>query len=226
MELKYAGEDTIRAVIEETKNEINKRSYVPNATSDNDGMILSVVSGDPAWVSAPSAVSYTTQSLTDEQKAQARANIDASVVFATDETLILENGILRANVGTTSQDDSPYTKLATISDLIAAKEGIALVDQVNGYTYIACMRDGSLVTHCATNSIAVTTAPNTTIFAVGAIFDPTGMVVTATAQDGSTREITNYTYSTDVLTEGTTSIEIIFVEAGNIYTASLPITVS
>lgn len=76
-EIKYAGENTIRAIIEETKNEFNKRSYVPNATSDDDGMLLSVVDGDPAWISAPSGVLYTEQSLTDEQKAQARANIGA-----------------------------------------------------------------------------------------------------------------------------------------------------
>lgn len=49
-EIKYAGENTIRAVIEETKNEFNKRLYVPASSESDDGKILSVVNGSAAWV--------------------------------------------------------------------------------------------------------------------------------------------------------------------------------
>lgn len=49
-EIKYAGENTIRAVIEETKNEFNKRLYVPASSESDDGKILRVVNGSAAWV--------------------------------------------------------------------------------------------------------------------------------------------------------------------------------
>lgn len=116
-EIKYAGENTIRAVIEDTKNEFNKHSYVPNATSKDDGMILSVVGGAPAWTSAPSSVSYSAQTLTDEQKAQARDNIGASSQSYVEEyvdnkietkTAIIYNSVLEM------KEDSLLTVGATI----------------------------------------------------------------------------------------------------------------
>lgn len=58
---------------------------------------------------------------------------------------------------------------------------IALIDQVNGLTYIGCMREGNFVTYCATGSIAVVVMPNKTAYSEGEYFDPAGMIVEATA---------------------------------------------
>lgn len=44
------------------------------------------------------------------------------------------------------------------------------------------------------SSIAVTTAPTKTSYVAGQTFDSAGMVVTATYDDGSTADITGYTY--------------------------------
>lgn len=51
-------------------------------------------------------------------------------------------------------------------------------------------------------SIAVTTAPTTTKYAIGDSFDPTGMVITATYTDGSTTTITDYTHNGSALPLG------------------------
>lgn len=101
---------------------------------------------------------------------------------------------------------------------------IAFIDQVNGYKYIVCMRNGELVSYCATQSISVTTPPIKTEYLDGDVFNPDGMVVTATAYDGTTREITNYTYEDRIL-KGNTILIIKYVENGKTYATSTPITV-
>ena len=112
-----------------------------------------------------------------------------------------------------------------LANLNASKDSIALIDQVNGCAYILCMREGNLVTYCITSSIEVTTMPTKTEYYSTEHFDPAGMVITATAEDGTTKEITDYTYSTEALTEGQTSIEISYTEANTTYTVSIPIIV-
>lgn len=60
-------------------------------------------------------------------------------------------------------------------------------------------------------SIAVTTAPTTTVYTDGQSFDKTGMVVTATYSDGSTANVTDQCQiSPTVLTESTTAVTITF----------------
>lgn len=60
-------------------------------------------------------------------------------------------------------------------------------------------------------SIAVTTPPNRLRYRSGDTFDPTGMTVTATYTNGTTRDITNYvTYSADPLTPDDTEFQLRF----------------
>lgn len=59
------------------------------------------------------------------------------------------------------------------------------------------------------SSIAVTTNPTKTSYAVGESFDPSGMVVTATYSDGSTSDVTGQcTFSPSVMAESTTSVTV------------------
>ena len=67
--------------------------------------------------------------------------------------------------------------------------------------------------------------PSKTEYYAGDSFDPNGMVITATAEDGTTKEIADYTYSTEAITEDQTSVEITYAEAGTTHTANVPITV-
>lgn len=63
--------------------------------------------------------------------------------------------------------------------------------------------------------IAVTKAPNTTVYAVGNTFNPTGMVVTVYYSDGSSAAVTNYTYTpTGALTSADSFIIITYTEDG------------
>lgn len=172
------------------------------------------------------AVGYEAQTLTDAQKTQARTNIGAADTASTYGTVkyiaqsISEAQKLQARTNIGAVDEVKVEELIT-----SAKENILLTDGVNGYKYIVCMRDGNLVTYCAVNSIEVTIMPTKVEYMAGEYFDPIGMILTATTYDGITKEITDYTYSTDYLAEGTTSFEITYIEAGITHTATIPITV-
>lgn len=104
------------------------------------------------------------------------------------------------------------------------KADISLIDEVNGYKYIVCMRDGNLVSRCAVKSIEITVMPLRTEYLEGESFDPEGMVVTATIEDGTSREINNYTYL-NTMTADMTYVIISYVEGGITYTAEVPIVV-
>jgi hypothetical protein len=63
-------------------------------------------------------------------------------------------------------------------------------------------------------SIEVTTAPTTTEYYSQETFDASGMVVTAVYADGSTKVVTDYTYSPKTMTSSVTAITISYTEGG------------
>lgn len=76
------------------------------------------------------------------------------------------------------------------------------------------------------DSIAITTPPDKTAYLPGEVFDPAGMVVTASYSNGATLTATGWTYSpSGALSEGTSEVEIIYTEAGVTKTAVQAITV-
>lgn len=101
---------------------------------------------------------------------------------------------------------------------------VSLKDTVNGFDYIIQMQNGQLISYCACTSIEVTTPPNKTEYALCETFDPTGMVITAVCPDGTSREITNYTYATDAIIEAG-NIVISYIEGEKIYTTTVAVTV-
>ena len=77
------------------------------------------------------------------------------------------------------------------------------------------------------SSIAVTTAPAKVTYTAGEYFNTSGMVVTATYSDSSTKAVTSYTFApTEALTTGDTSITISYTEGGVTKTATQAITVN
>ena len=75
-------------------------------------------------------------------------------------------------------------------------------------------------------SIAITTPPDNITYLPGEVFDPAGMVVTASYSNGETLTATGWTYSpSGALPEGTSEVEIIYTEAGVTKTAVQAITV-
>lgn len=105
----------------------------------------------------------------------------------------------------------------------APKDTVSFIDQVNGYTYIACMRNGNFVTYCGTKSIEVTTMPLKTEYMVGECFDPSGLIISAITYDGEVKENIDYTYQNNPLTEDTTFISIKYVEGGIEHTTTVPV---
>lgn len=75
-------------------------------------------------------------------------------------------------------------------------------------------------------SISITTPPDNITYLPGEVFDPAGMVVTASYSNGATLTATGWTYSpSGALPEGTSEVEIIYTEAGVTKTAVQAITV-
>jgi len=75
--------------------------------------------------------------------------------------------------------------------------------------------------------IEITDQPDKTQYEAGEYFDPTGMVVTASYSDGSTKNVAGYTYAPDgALTQEDTVVTISYTEGGVTKTAVVNITVS
>ena len=74
-------------------------------------------------------------------------------------------------------------------------------------------------------SLAVTTPPTKTVYEAGDSFDKTGMVVTVTYDDETTREVTNYNYSPVVLSINDTYVTISYREMMTTVTTTQPVTV-
>ena len=71
---------------------------------------------------------------------------------------------------------------------------ITFIDKKTGYEYVAYVYDGTFITCRKYQSIEITTPPDKTEYITGKPFDPTGMVITGTFEDGTTSVITNYVY--------------------------------
>lgn len=116
-------------------------------------------------------------------------------------------------------------KAYTDSKIVEPVTSFRIIDQVNGYTYTVCMRNGNLATYCATKKITVASMPIKTEYMVGEYFDAEGLIVNAIAYDGTVREIDDLTYQTTPIEYGTTEIEILCVEYGTTYSVTVPIIV-
>lgn len=148
-----------------------------------------------------------------------------STISRTDHTHNDYYALLEHSHSYNDLEDKP--SIATLSDIVNTKYNqILMLDNENGFDYIVSMRGGKLISYCAASSIAVTAQPAKVAYTVGETFDTTDMIVTATCQDGSTREVTNYTYSTDVLTTDNTSVEISYTENRQTFTTTVAITVT
>ena len=75
-------------------------------------------------------------------------------------------------------------------------------------------------------SIAITTPPNKTLYKVGDFFDTTGMIVTATYDNGVSKSVYGYTYQPNGMLEiGDTTITVSYTKGGVTKQASLTIEI-
>jgi hypothetical protein len=76
-------------------------------------------------------------------------------------------------------------------------------------------------------AIEISAAPTKTAYQIGAIFDPTGMVVVATYTDGTTAQVEDYTWTpVYALTRDVEYVTIQYTEGWVTRTAEQAITVS
>lgn len=115
-----------------------------------------------------------------------------------------------------------------VSDLYGYFTSVLVKDRINHYGYVLEMQNGQLVSSCCAESIRVTTLPTKTEYDVGEEFDKTGMVVTATCEDGSIKIINNdmCDYSPRTMTAGEVEIVITYTERNIQYTDSFTVTVT
>lgn len=151
------------------------------------------------------------------------------------KTALPEHGI-RVEYAKLKVLDRKYLPTMVESDLpeealtyTTAKDNVMLKDQENGFEYLVLCKNGVLSTLCRCASIAITTNPNKTSYKKGESFDPTGMVVTATRQDGTTENVTSkITYDTSEFTSTSSEkkMTITFTEAGHAYETTVTIKVT
>ena len=87
------------------------------------------------------------------------------------------------------------------------------------------MTGGSGGSSLKLETLAITKQPNKTVYKSGESFDPTGMVVTAGYGYGLTSDVTGYTVSPSVLTDGVTEVTVTYTEGRVTKTASVAVTV-
>ena len=74
-------------------------------------------------------------------------------------------------------------------------------------------------------SLTIATPPNKTVYKSGETFDPTGMVVVANYGEGLMANVTGYTVSPSVLTDGVSEVVITYTEGRIMKTATVAVTV-
>lgn len=169
-------------------------------------------------------------------------------VEKTDPTITFNNGSVRAgktlDLSTlfTSNSTGAVTYSITSGDNYASISGNILTgiaegevtvraSQAASLTYNAKTADATITVTAAKvlSSIAVTTPPTKTAYALGEYFDPTGMVVTATYGDASNDDVTalcTFTPSTTTaLTTKDSEIEISYTENSITKTTTQAITI-
>lgn len=122
--------------------------------------------------------------------------------------------------GTGSQEFSlPNNGTWTVTATYGSKTASQVVEVTGALKYTVDLRIAT--------KIEVTSTPTKTSYIVGDQFDPAGMVVKATFEDGSTAVITDQVdYSPKTMTYGTTSVVVSATIGGQAYTASVEVTVS
>lgn len=121
--------------------------------------------------------------------------------------------------------DTPVSEQinSTVSSFVF--DCIKMRDKTNGYNYLLEFIDGQLVSSCCCASISISSLPEKTTYIEGESLDTSGIVVTAICEDGSVKNIENYTTSIET-GAGNKMVSVIYTECGTNYTATFPVTVT
>ena len=184
-----------------------------------DGYIGYFSSDDPAY-----KVTYT-----EDKKLQLESARKVTVSTSTNGTVTpdMETAVPGETVTLTVAPDTGY-KLKTLKYTDSSDHSIT-ADAQGAYKFAMPAEDVTVSAEfeaITLTGIAVTTAPAKTAYTEGETFDKTGMVVTATYSDGSTKAVIGYTVSpSGALATTDTSVTITYIEGSETKTATQAITV-
>lgn len=91
--------------------------------------------------------------------------------------------------------ENPVSLVKTAHQLDNLKRALLLEDIDTGCQYVIQMKSGRLVTRIACKEITITKLPDKINYINGEEFDPTGMEITVSYYDGTSKVVTDYTYS-------------------------------
>ena len=224
-----------------------KTSYSVGDVFDPAGMVATVTYTDGS-TKAVTGYTYPTTKITANTTSVMISYIEAGITVTTNVNITVKVECIGISVTTAPTKTSYYIgdTFSNAGMIVAATYTDGSTKAVTGYTYpttalasntssvtISYVENGKTFTAVVPitvtakyTGLSVTTNPTKTSYYVGDTFNPAGMVVKASYNDGSTKTVTGYTYSTSPFTAGVTSVTISYTENGITYTATVSVTVA
>lgn len=228
-------EDTITSV--SLKAAPTKSSYYPGETFDAEGLVLTVVresgaSEEVTYSASDKRFSVPTGVLTESisevtiQYAEKDVKVPLTVHKATALTLATEPTKLYYEVGesfdTTGMsihgtfDDGADKEIPLSLFTYTPNGALGESDTTITFSYEALTLAVAIHIGDHVTSVTVKTEPTKTVYSVGDVYDPTGLVVTVTYESGKTEEVTysasdtRFTFDSTPVTEDTEEVELTF----------------
>lgn len=217
---------TVTAVYDDgTTEEVTGYSVSPEKIEEDTRAVTVTYNGFTAEVPVTVISSYIETAALSLDAPVKNQELDTSVTVTSEDTSDEIGAAVEWYEGDTASG-SPVTGKAKVSQVytavitLTAPEGYAFDDG-----FAATLNEENVSVSVSVNTatvtkvfpateeraltgIEVTRMPDKTDYKVGENFDPAGMTVTASYDDGSTEEVTGYTCSPEVIGEDTTQIEI------------------
>ena len=139
---------------------------------------------------------------------------------------ILQNNVTKVSEKMSKQNEYTYT-YSYNTTTASGEQKIIISEACDLAGNVMESKEKSIYITTILTKIEVTTQPSKTTYIEGQNFDKTGMKVTATYNNGTTKEVTNYTITDgNNLTVEKTSVTVGYTEDGITKTTTVPITVN
>ena len=169
---------------------------------------------------------------TDKEKYNSGETVVITATFnepiedGTPKISILQNNVTKVSEKMAKQNEYTYT-YSYNTTTASGEQKIIISEACDLAGNVMESKEKSIYITTILSKIEVTTQPSKTTYIEGQNFDKTGMKVTATYNNGTTKEVTNYTITDgNNLTVGKTSITISYTEDGVTKTTTVQITVN
>ena len=190
-----------------------------------DGKVSSVVNSAPELLNT---LDELAQALGDDPNF---ATTVTELISKKADTEYVDNAIANISIDVDSElsdtSENPVQNKVIKTELgnyLTKKEMyIPLIDSENGFTYFVSMKNGQLVSEGKITSIEITSIPTKTEYYEGDTLDTTGMIVTATMEDGTTQEIHSHEWNNIVVSES--PIVLTYEKFGETFFTSFELTI-